>query len=104
MKTIELTQAQRESIINALTEAHDICDKFSVDVEFDELTVTAEGWVDIRGHVEDDYYCGYDNGTGGFVEDYRVASVTLTAYDENGTAYDVDKESNIIIDKYLNAA
>ena len=36
--------------------------------------------------------------------DYRAASVDLTAYDEDGNACEVDKESYNIIDKYLNAA
>lgn len=104
MKTIELTQAQREGIINALAEIHDEEGHYDINIELDTITINAQGCIEIDGYIEDDYHCGYENGTGAWIETYRTASVELTAYDESGTAYDVDKESNNIIDKYLNAA
>ncbi len=104
MNKIELTGEQRDEIMSALAEIHNEDGNFSIDIELDTITINAQGWVEIDGYIEDDYHCGYMNGTGAFVETYRAASVELTAYDEDGNAYEVDKESNNIIDKYLNAA
>lgn len=109
MRTIELTSEQVAKVIDALAEAHDTCDNFNVEVELDDLTVTAEGWVDILGHDEDDAHCGYMNGTGAFVEDYRAAAVTLTGWAYNQVTEDceevaIDRNSEKKIEEYLNAA
>ena len=104
MKKIELTGEQREKVMNALAEIHDEDGRFDIDIELDTITINAQGCIEIDGYIEDDYHCGYMNGTGAFVETYRAASVDLTAYDEDGNEYEIDKESNNIIDKYLNAA
>ena len=104
MKNIELTDEQRAIIMAALAEVHDEDGRFDIDIELDCLTINAQGTIEIDGYVEDDYHCGYMNGTGAWVETYRAASVDLTAYDEDGNEYEIDKESNTIIEKYLNAA
>ncbi len=104
MKKIELTGEQREKVMNALAEIHDEEGHFDIDIELDTITINAQGWVEIDGYIEDDSVCGYMNGTGAWIETYRAASVDLTAYDEDGNEYEIDKESNNIIDKYLNAA
>ena len=106
MRTIELTQAQVDTIISKLAEVHDSSDNFSVEIDVDdELTVTAEGFVEIDGYVEDDYY----NGTGAFVETYRNASVTLTGWTYNQATDDdeevaIGSESEKKVCDYLNAA
>lgn len=104
MKKIELTGEQRAMIMAALAEVHDEDGRFDIDIELDTITINAQGCIEIDGYVEDDYHCGYQNGTGAWVETYRAASVDLTAYDEDGNEYEIDKESNTIIEKYLNAA
>ena len=104
MKKIELTGEQRAMIMAALAEIHDEEGHFDIDIELDTITINAQGCIEIDGYVEDDYHCGYMNGTGAWVETYRAASVDLTAYDEDGNEYEIDKQSNKIIDKYLNAA
>ena len=104
MKNIELTDEQRAIIMAALAEVHDEDGRFDIDIELDTITINAQGWVETDGYIEDDYHCGYMNGTGAWVETYRAASVDLTAYDEDGNEYEIDKESNTIIEKYLNAA
>lgn len=104
MKKIELTGEQRAQVMNALAEIHDEDGRFDIDIELDSLTINAQGTIEIDGYVEDDYHCGYMNGTGAWVETYRAASVELTAYDEDGNEFVIDNESNDIITQYLNAA
>ena len=105
MKQITLTKEQLETIKDRLSAAHDESDTFSVEIEFDGLTIVADGYVEIQGYVEDNYL----NGTGGFVETYRSASVQLTgwAFDhltEEENEVEIAPESVNVIDKYLNAA
>jgi len=106
MKTVELTQLQVDRVISNLAEEHDTKGRFVVDIKVDDsLEVTAEGWVDIDGYVEDDYY----NGTGAFVETYRKADVKLTGWHYN---HETDDEEEVEISEvsvkkihdYLNAA
>ena len=104
MKKIELTGEQRAMIMAALAEVHDEDGRFDLDIELDTITINAQGTIEIDGYVEDDYHCGYMNGTGAWIETYRAASVELTAYDEDGNEYEIDNESNNIIEQYLNAA
>lgn len=101
MRTIELSKEQREKVINALAAVHDENGRFDIDIELDDaLTLNAKGWLELDGYLEDDYY----NGTGAYIETHRSASVTLTAYDEEGEQIGLDSESYNIIHKYLNAA
>lgn len=105
MRTIELTQAQVDAICNKLAEVHDTSDSFNIDIDIDELSVTAEGIIEIDGYVEDDYY----NGTGAYVETYRNADVTLTGwvynpFNEEIEEVEIDSESVKKVSDYLNAA
>lgn len=105
MRTIELTTAQVDKIIERLADVHDVDDNFNIDVELDELSVTAEGFVEIDGYVEDDYY----RGTGGYVETYRNASVTLTGwvynpFNEEIEEVEIGRDSQRRIENYLKAA
>ena len=89
-----------------LADVRDTDGKFDVDVVIDYLlTVNVQGWVEVDGYVEDDYY----NGTGGYVETYRQADVHLTAIvfnlDEcSNEACEVDDVTTREIENYLNAA
>ena len=101
MRTIELSKEQREKVINALAAVHDENGRFDIDIELDDaLTLNAKGWLELDGYLEDDYY----NGTGAYIATHRSASVTLTAYNEEGEQIGLDSESYNIIHKYLNAA
>lgn len=107
MKTIELTKEQYDKVIESLDEVQD--GSFDLEIEIDEtLTVFATGWLETDGYVEDDYHCGYMNGTGAYVETYRSASVELSAtlYDEDGNEEDVviSAEQEKQADRYLNTA
>ena len=109
MRTIELTQAQVDAICNRLAEVHDTSDSFNIDIDIDELSVTAEGNVEIDGYVEDDAHCGYMNGTGAYVETYRNADVTLTGliynpFNEEIEEVEIASESVKKVSDYLNAA
>ena len=103
MKRIELTDVQREKIMDALAVTRDENGSFEVDAYLDEMTVNAYGWMDVETYVEDDYRCGYMRGTGAAVT-YRRASIDLTAYDQDGNKYAVDEKSCRIIDRYMNEA
>ena len=96
MKTIELTKEQREKVIRELAGIHDEDGRFDFDIDMDGITINAKGRIELDGYHEDDTYA--------WIETYRAASVDLTAYDDNGNEYEIDKESNNIIDNYLNAA
>lgn len=108
MKTIELTKEQREKVLRALDDIED--GNFDIDIELDEtITINAKGCLETDGYVEDDYHCGYMNGTGAYVETYRNASIELVAwvYDEetdNTEECAVQKEFEDECDRYLNAA
>jgi hypothetical protein len=109
MRTIELTQAQVDAICNKLAEVHDTSDSFNIDIDIDELSVTAEGNVEIDGYIEDDAHCGYMKGTGAYVETYRNASVTLTGwvynpFNEEIEEVEIASESVKKVSDYLNAA
>ena len=105
MDYIELTDQQISKVIYNLAEEHDTNGKFVVDIHVDdELDVTAEGWVEIEGYVEDG-----QNGTGAFVETHRRAHVELTgwAHDhltEDEVEVEIGHESIAKVEKYLNAA
>ena len=109
MRTIELTQAQVDAICNKLAEVHDTSDSFNIDIDIDELSVTAEGYVELDGYVEDDHHCGYMNGTGAYIETYRNANVTLTGlvynpFNEEVEEVEIASESVKKVYDYLNAA
>lgn len=96
MKTITLTQSQREQIAQELYD--NITDGgFTREIILDDnLTVDVEGYLDIDGYSE----------TGGYVETSRYAWVELTAW--VGEDYEecmVDADSELYVEKYLcNAA
>ena len=108
MKTIELTQEQRSKVLSALDGIED--GSFDIDIELDEtITINAKGWLETDGYIEDDYHCGYMNGTGAYVETYRNASIELTAqvYDEDTDNIEecaVTREFEDYCNRYLNAA
>ena len=97
MEKITLTEAQRAQILAKLAEYHDENVTFDVDIDIDgDLTVNAKGRVEIETETEYDYY----NGTNECIETSRWAEVELTAYDEDGNAYEVDATE---ADNFLNA-
>lgn len=104
MKRIELTDEQREEIKSALQEVHDESGNFSIDVDLEEYVVSVSGWIELDGYTEDDYHCGYMNGTGAWIETHREASVDIKLTDEDGNEYAADRETENEIYNYLNAA
>ena len=91
MKTLTLNHKQRSILIDALQTYHDEEGNFSADIEIDDsITVNATGSVETEGYIEDDYHCGYMNGTGAWIETYRHAWVELTAevYNEETDTYE----------------
>lgn len=106
MCEVTLSNDQLNKIKSLLAEEHDTNGKFCVDIEVgDGFTVTAEGYVEIGGYVEDDYL----NGTGGFVETSRNASVELVGWQYNHLSEDeeeveIDPVSVKVINDFLNAA
>lgn len=109
METIELTEEQQNTLIDALADVYYEDGYFDVEIEIDEtLTIEARGSIDTDGYVEDDAHCGYMNGTGGYVETYRRAWIELTAVvcnesDGSRTRLDVDEDTVQAAEDYLNS-
>lgn len=103
MKKLTLSEAQIREILSQLAGVHDEDGSFDIDIELDGITINAKGSIELDGYIEDDYHCGYMNGTGAWVETYRSASVEVRAFDEDGEV-EIDIEIENEIYKYLNAA
>lgn len=102
MRRIELTDEQREEIKSALQEVHDNSGNFCIEVDLGDYIATVSGWVELGGYTEDDYHCGYMNGTGAWIETYRDADVhIITLTDQDGNEYAADRESENEIYNYL---
>ena len=95
---IALSPSQHRAVIDRLSEIRDKRGLFDIVVEFDDLTVKAEGAIALGGYSEDDFL----TGTGAWVETYRMAWVELTAYDEDGKAYFVDSDTEDAAYRLLN--
>jgi hypothetical protein len=103
MKKITLSEAQKREIMSKLAEVHNTTGKFGVQIDMDNYTFIIDGWVEIDGYVEDDYF----NGTGAFVETYRNAKVTITGWlynPYNNHVEDLEIEDVKEFENYLNAA
>ena len=80
MKKITLTEAQKALLMKEIATLGSEDGSFDRDIEIDDLlTVNCQGSVETEGYIEDDYHCGYMNGTGAWIETDRTASVELTA-------------------------
>jgi len=110
MKKITLNESQMHMLLNGLAEI--VCEdgKFDINIVIDEeLNINAIVTIETDGYVEDDYHCGYENGTGAWVETYRNASVELIgwAYDdirEEDVEVEIDSTNVKEVERYLNAA
>ena len=59
----------------------------------DGTTAEASGKVHVDGYVEDDFVCGYGNGTGAFVTTNVECCLYIEAYDCDNNAIEVDTAS-----------
>lgn len=50
-----------------------------------------EGYVRVNGYTEDDYTCGYMNGTGAFVVTSVDVNLKIQVYDENEIPVNIDE-------------
>ena len=103
---VTLTKEQIKALKDKLASADG---KFYVEVEFDDLMVQAEGFIEIHGYVEDEFHVGYDNATNAWVETGRDVSVELTGWQvdpitEEDVEVEIAPESVKEIEDYLNAA
>lgn len=106
MERITLTEAQKAQIMAKLAEYHDETGRFDIDIKLDgELTVNANGRVEIETDTEYDYYgLVYD-----VIETSRYAEVELTGwrYDpatDDEVEVEVDADTKRKANEYLNAA
>lgn len=100
-----------QEVYDALADVEDGNFELEVEIELENdvmLIIAATGWLETDGYIEDDYHCGYQNGTGAYVETYRNASIELTAtmYDEDGEEIEcvLGRQHEIDADRYLNAS
>ena len=54
-------------------------------------SASVEGHIRVDGYVEDDFHCGYMNGTGAFVVTSVSVSLNISVYDENDEEIDFDE-------------
>ena len=96
MKREEL-EILRERIIDCCVDAaHDGQDNIDTCIVLDETqdnspSASVEGHIYVDGYVEDDYTCGYMNGTGAFVVTSVSVSLSISVIDENDEEVDVDE-------------
>lgn len=103
---VTLTKEQLDEIKKKLKDADG---EFCVEVEFDGLMVSAEGYLRIYGYVEDEAHVGYDNATDAWVETGRDVSVELTGWQvdpatEEDIEVEIAPESVKEVYDWLNAA
>lgn len=101
MKRVELSEEQREAIKSELQNIRDESGNFNIDVDLDEYVATVSGWIEIDGYVEDDFHCGYMNGTGAWIETHREVSVSIKLTDEDGNEYAADLDAENEVYNYL---
>lgn len=96
MKREEL-EILRERIIDYCVDAaHDGQDNIDTCIVLDETqdnspSASVEGHIYVDGYVEDDFHCGYMNGTGAFVVTSVSVSLNISVIDENDEEVDVDE-------------
>lgn len=93
-----LTQQQRKALLERLDRIRFEEGRFGFTLDFEDLSITAIGEIELDGYCEDDYY----NGTGGWVETYRRARVVISAFDELGRYHPVDRRTKEEADNLLN--
>lgn len=62
------------------------CDNINTDIEIGNTTVNVRGYIRTFGYTEDDYHCGYENGTGALITTSAdvCLSFNVTTYDDDG--------------------
>lgn len=73
-------------------------ERFTMEVFLDEDRedtpyADVNGYIGVSGYIEDDYHCGYGNGTGAFVVTSVCCSLDIDAYDENGQYINIDSSA-----------
>lgn len=103
MKTVELNDSQLKEVCKALDTVED--GEIEIELEVDNLLLVITGFLYTEGYVEDDFRCGYMNGTGAYIETEREAELDMAVkfYDEDGNAEpanatmsDINKINNYI--------
>lgn len=96
MKQNEL-ELLKEKIIDYVVDCgHNGDEHIDTCVALDEMqenspSASVEGHICVDGYVEDDFHCGYMNGTGAFVVTSVSVSLNINVYDENDEEVDIDE-------------
>lgn len=96
MQKNELELLKEKIIDYCVDAAHDGQDNIDTCIALDETqenspSASVEGHIYVDGYVEDDFHCGYMNGTGAFVVTSVSASLNISVYDENDEEVDIDE-------------
>ena len=96
MKQNELELLKEKIIDCCVDAAHDGQDNIDTCIALDETqdnspSASVEGHIRVDGYVEDDFHCGYMNGTGAFVVTSVSVSLNISVYDENDEEVDIDE-------------
>ena len=87
----------KEKIIDVCVDCgHNGDEHIDTCIELDETqentpSAIVEGHISVDGYVEDDFHCGYMNGTGAFVVTSVSVSLSISVYDENDEEVDIDE-------------
>lgn len=96
MKQNEL-ELLKEKIIDYVVDCgHNGDEHIDTCIDLDETqentpSASVEGYLRVDGYVEDDFHCGYMNGTGAFVVTSVSVSLNISVYDENDEEVDIDE-------------
>lgn len=95
--TKEELELLKEKIIDVCVDCgHNGDEHIDTCIDLDETqentpSASVEGHLRVDGYVEDDFHCGYDNGTGAFVVTSVSVSLNISVFDENDEEVDIDE-------------
>lgn len=77
----------------------------TIEFEKDGETLIIDYSAEEEGYVEDDFHCGYMNGTGAYVVTYRSLSIhSADSFDEDGEDTENDFNEDLLEKEYKAAA
>ena len=82
------------------------CDNINTNIKIEDITVSVRGYIKTYGYTEDDYHCGYENGTGAFITTSAdvCLSFDVTTCDDDGNETEdvVEIDEDAIIEYIYN--
>lgn len=97
---MKLTKSDYQSILDQIEVGTG-----TIEFEKDGETLIIEYQAEEEGYVEDDFHCGYMNGTGAYIVTSRSLCVTSAdSFDEDGEDTENDFSEDLLEEYYKQAA